>query len=140
MSEKIRIVVAEPGKLPAVSFITDSLKEMQRIVGGYIELFETTESGIDLFCNDEGKLIHLECNRFFPELQDIVCGPIIAIGHDDEDASVSLTDEQVQEAIRMFTVQYPPARFARTENGILIDPNWDWKPETTTQWYFLEEK
>ena len=84
MSEIIRIVVAEPGKLPAVSFISDSLKDMQQIVGGYIELFETTESEIDLFCNEEGKLINLECNRFFPEIQDIICGPIIAIGHDDE--------------------------------------------------------
>ena len=53
MSEKIRIVVAEPGKLPAVSFISDSLKDMQQIVGGYIELFETTESEIDLFCNEK---------------------------------------------------------------------------------------
>ena len=49
-------------------------------------------------------------------------------------------DEQVQEAIRMFTMQYPPARFARIGNGILIDPNWDWKPDTTARWYFLEEK
>ena len=131
MSEKIRIVVAEPGKLPAVSFISDSLRDMQQIVGGYIELFETTESEIDLFCNEEGKLISLECNRFFPELQDIVCGTIIAIGHDEEGAAVSLTEEQVQEA---------PARFARIGNGILIDPNWDWKPETSTQWNFPEEK
>ncbi|MBQ6342572.1 MAG: DUF3846 domain-containing protein [Anaerolineaceae bacterium] len=113
---------------------------MQQIVGGYIELFETTDSGIDLFCNEEGKLIHLDCNRFFPELQDIVCGPIIAIGHDEEGASVSLTEEQVQEAIQMFTVQYPPARFARVGNGILIDPNWDWKPDTTAQWNIPEEK
>ena len=89
---------------------------------------------------EEGKLINLECNRFFPEIQDIICGPIIAIGHDDDGASVSLTDEQVQEAIRMFTMQYPPARFARIGNGILIDPNWDWKPDTTARWYFLEEK
>ena len=104
MSEKIRIVVAEPGKLPAVTFISDSLKDMQQIVGGYIELFEITESGIDLFCNEEGKLISLECNRFFPELQDIVCGPILAIGHDEEGAAISLTDEQVNEAIQMFMV------------------------------------
>ena len=32
MSKEIRIVVAEPGKLPTVSFITDSLKGMQQIV------------------------------------------------------------------------------------------------------------
>ncbi len=140
MLDKIRIVIAEPGKLPVVAFISDSLKDMQQIVGGYIELFETTESGIDLFCNEEGKLISLECNRFFPELQDIICGPIIAIGHDEEGAAVSLSDEQVQEAIQMFTVKYPPSDFARVENGILIDPNFDWKTETTVQLYFLEEK
>ena len=140
MSEKIRIVVAEPGKLPAVTFISDSLKDMQQIVGGYIELFEMTESGIDLFCNEEGKLINLVPNRYFPELRDVICGTIIAIGHDEEGAAISLTDEQVNEAIQMFTVKYPPSRFARIGNGILIDPNFDWKPDTTAQWNFPEEK
>ena len=140
MTNSIRIVIAEPGKLPVVSFITDSLQDMQQIVGGYIELFETTESGIDLFCNEEGKLIGLEYNRFFPELQDIVCGPIIAVGHDEEGASVSLTEEQVKEAIQMFTVQYPPARFEIIGNGILIDTDFDRKPETTAKWYYPEEK
>ena len=128
MTNSIRIVVVEPGKLPVVSFITDSLQDMQQIVGGYIELFETTESGIDLFCNEEGKLIGLEYNRFFPEL------------HDEEGASVSLTEEQVKEAIQMFTVQYPPARFEIIGNGILIDTGFDRKPETTAKWYYPEEK
>ena len=105
----------------------------------YIELFKTTESGIDLFCNDEGKLNNMECNRYFPEFRDIVCGPIIAIGHDEEGDSVSLTDEQVEEAVRMFTVNYPPARFSRTGNVILIDINPDWTPESVMRWYFLEE-
>ena len=140
MSEKIRIVVAEPGKLPAVTFISDSLKGMQQIVGGYIELFKTTESEIDLFCNEEGKLINLECNRYFPELQDIVCGTIIAIGHDDEGASVSLTDEQVKEAIQMFTEKYPPSLFERVENGISIKTNWNWKSAFIAIGRFPEEK
>ena len=140
MTEKIRIVVAEPGKFPAVSFISDSLKDMQKIVGGYIELFETTESEIDLFCNEEGKLIGLECNRFFPELRDVICGPIIAIGHDDEGASVSLTEEQLREALQMFTVKYPPTRFVRIGNGILIDPIYNRQPESIAEWNFPEEK
>ncbi len=140
MSEKIRIVVAEPGKLPVVSFISDSLKGMQQIVGGYIELFKTTESGIDLFCNEEGKLINLECNRYFPDLQDIICGTIIAIGHDDEGASVSLTDEQVQEAIQMFTEKYPPSPFIRVGTGISIKTNWNGKSASIAIVRFLEEK
>ena len=138
MSEKIRIVVAEPGKLPAVSFITDSLPDMQRIVGGYIELFETTESGIDLFCNEEGKLFHLECNRFFPEIRDIVCGSIIAVGHDEEGASISLTDEQVQEAVTMFTEKYPPAKFAKIGNVMLIDTDYSRMSDRHARWYVLE--
>ena len=122
MSEKIRIVIAEPGKAPAVSFITESLKDMQQIVDGYIELFEVTESGIDLFCNEEGKLLSLEPNRYFSELADVICGTIIAIGHDGEGAAVSLTEEQVMEALNMFTEKYPPAAFIMLADGILVMP------------------
>ena len=120
MCQTKRVVIVEPGKLPAVSFIEDSLEAMQKTVGGYIELFETTESGIDLFCNDEGKLTGMEMNRFFPEVQDIVCGPILAVGHDEEGASVSLTDEQVREAVEMFTCKYPPCLFGNSDDGFFI--------------------
>ena len=122
MSEKIRIVVAEPGKNPEVSFIANSLKDMQRIVDGYIELFLVTESGIDLFCNEEGKIINLVPNRYFPELRDVICGTIIAIGHDEEGAAVSLTDAQTAEALHMFTEIYPPAAFIRAGGGIIMMP------------------
>lgn len=129
MSEMIRVVVTVPGKKPEVSRIPESLAGMQKIVGGYIELFKTTESGIDLFCNEEGKLIDLEPNRYFPELGDIICGPIVAIGHDGEGASVSLTDEQVGEALAMFTETYPPAVFLRTTGGIFMLRRWIADPE-----------
>ena len=105
MSKKIRIVVAEPGKLPAVSFITDSLKGMQQIVGGYIELFETTESEIDLFCNEEGKLLGLPLNRALRndngDIYDIICGNFIIVGLTEEDFG-DLTDEQVEKYTQMF--------------------------------------
>ena len=120
MCQTKRVVIVEPGNPPAVSFIEDSLEAMQKAVGGYIELFETTESGIDLFCNEEGKLSNMEMNRFFPEFQDIVCGPILAIGHNEEGDSVSLTDEQVREAVEMFTRKYPPCLFGNTDDGICI--------------------
>ena len=119
MSEKRRVVIVEPYKLPKVSFIEDSLEGMQSVVGGYIELFKTTESGIDLFCNEEGKLEHLELNRFFPDLMDIVSGNILAIGHDGEGKSVSLTDEQVKEAVSMFIYEYPPTIFINTGTNIV---------------------
>ncbi len=120
MCQTKRIVIVEPGKLPEVSFIDGSLEAMQKVVGGYIELFETTESGIDLFCNDEGKLANLEMNRFFPEFRDIICGPILAIGHDGEGASVSLTDDQVREAVEMFTRKYPPSLFGNSDEGFFV--------------------
>ena len=122
MSEKLRIVVVRPGKNPAVSYISDSLKDMQRIVDGYIEFFMTTGSGIDLICNEEGKLVCLEPNRYFPELDDVICGNIIAITHDDEGASVSLSDDQVKEAMRMFTEDYPPVAFFRFGGRTIILP------------------
>ena len=120
MCQTRRVVIVEPGKLPAVTFIEDSLEGMQKAVGGYIELFETTASGIDLFCNDEGKLTNMEMNRYFPELQDIICGPILVIGHDEEGSSVSLTDEQIEEAVELFTYKYPPALFGASDSGFFI--------------------
>lgn len=120
--EKIRIVTARPGMLPEVSFITDSLRGMQETVGGCIELFESTESGIDYFCNEEGKLLSLPPNRYLPERGDIICGTILAIGADPEGASVSLTDEQVAEAVDRFTRVNPPMLFFRAGDAVFMVP------------------
>lgn len=93
------VVICKPGEMPLIQKIDASLKGMQDAVQGYIELFLTTETGLDFFCNDEGKLIGLPFNRFFSN--DFIAGNILVASHDDEGNTVSLTESQALEAVLM---------------------------------------
>ena len=89
MTKRITIAVKEPGQAWRIVQVEDSLPVLQKIVGGYIEGYTTDERGISYFCNDEGKLQHLEPN--IPFGSDIICGPVFAVRSDEEGAFVSLT-------------------------------------------------
>ena len=56
------ILVVEPGKVPETQDISGSLREMQSIVGGYIQAIYPFP-GIALVCNEEGWLRGLPGNR-----------------------------------------------------------------------------
>ena len=58
------ILVVEPGKVPETRDISGNLKEMQSIVGGYIQAIYPFP-GIALVCNEEGCVA-------FPET--VACG------------------------------------------------------------------
>ena len=51
MSNKIRILVVEPFKEPYQIRIEHTLKNLQKVVGGYIEILQL-EHNVDLICND----------------------------------------------------------------------------------------
>lgn len=66
MSERIRILVYEPGKPGEMIEIDNELKDMQRIVGGYIEQVHVpvlARHWLFVICNEEGRLIGLQPNR-----------------------------------------------------------------------------
>ena len=62
-SEKINVLLIEPGKYPKMIAIEDSLEAMQSIVGGYIEEYMPFEDEVALVCNEEGKMSGLPLNR-----------------------------------------------------------------------------
>ena len=74
----MRVLVVEPERRPEVKEIDDSLKEMQGIVGGYIQSIYPFEEPVALVCNDEGKLMDLPANRGLRDengqIYDIVFG------------------------------------------------------------------
>lgn len=92
-------VICKPGQLPELCEIDASLEGMQKAVGGYLELFYATESGLDFFCNEEGKLIDLPFNKFF--FGDYIAGNILVASHNDEGETVSLSEAQAWEALLM---------------------------------------
>lgn len=52
---KIKVIIKEPGKLPRVTNISDSLENLQRTVGGYIETV-TLENECVIICDEEGRI------------------------------------------------------------------------------------
>ena len=98
MSRKIRILVVEPNKEPYQMKIEHTLRNLQKIVNGYIEIVELSPS-VDLICNEEGKIKQLPLNRFID--YDIIAGTFFIAGHRDEE-TISLSRKQIKKYKEIF--------------------------------------
>lgn len=59
---KIKAIIKRADKAePYVTWVSDSLKNLQNQVGGYIETV-TVEEGLVIICNEEGRLLGLPHN------------------------------------------------------------------------------
>ena len=100
----MKVLVVEPLKECYTKEI-NGLKEMQALVGGYIQAVYPFEDPVAVVCNEEGKNLGLPFNR--PLLDehglpyDIICGTFFVAGLGAEDFA-SLTDEQIQKYKAMF--------------------------------------
>lgn len=101
MAKEIKALRMEPGKDPFEITISDSLESLQTQVEGYIEYVGLDEKVMAVL-NEEGKLCGMEPNAVIYDDSgkpaDILVGPIIIAGIDDEDEDsglCSLTDEQI---------------------------------------------
>ena len=97
----MQALVVEPERRPEVREIDGSLKSMQEIVGGLIQLVYPFDEPVALVCNDEGKLVNLPANRGLRDkdgqIYDIVCGTFFLCGAPaDSDHFASLTPEQIE--------------------------------------------
>ena len=119
MSKMITVVLAEPGKKAKVTEIENTLENLQKIVGGYIECIYPFEDNVGIICNEEGKLIGLEPNRVLRDdngkAVDIIFGTFIITGLTEDDFG-SLTDEQAEYYLEMFRC---PEIIIRTGNGFV---------------------
>ncbi len=59
----MKILVVEAGKHPYEKEINGTLKEMQEIVGGIIQVIYPFHDEVGLVCNDEGVLLQMPFNR-----------------------------------------------------------------------------
>lgn len=105
----MKVLVLTDGKFEAKE-IANELEELQKIVGGYIEvpfLSETlTKSGIDVIINEEGKFIEglrpeiAIVDRETNQVLDVVMGNCIFASHDEEGETIPLNEEQQNVVIR----------------------------------------
>ena len=101
----IKVTVLSNGELTTKT-ISNTLKELQQIVGGYIEIPYIgdifAENEIDMIINDEGKFIEgLKPEIAFVDstngkIMDIVYGNCIFASHDDEGNTISLNEVQTE--------------------------------------------
>ena len=86
--------------------ITNELEDLQKIVGGYIEIpflsHKFRDNGIDTIINEEGKFIEglkaeiAIVDEEHGSILDIVYGNCIFASHDEEGETIGLTEEQMQ--------------------------------------------
>ncbi len=101
---KIRVVKIEPNKRPEDTFIPSSLEGLHEAVGGLIEIVPLCDD-CHILCNEEGKIIGLEPNRFFGE--DVIVGNMCIIKIDEEGDIISLSDEDVKKYMTLFYEPIP---------------------------------
>lgn len=99
MSDKIKVLVVEPGKPCQVQEISDTLEAIQAVVGGEFEAVFPFGGSTAVVCNRDGKIDGLPFNRPLlndsGEPYDILCGTFFITGVRGENF-VSLTDEQIR--------------------------------------------
>ena len=90
----IKILTLNPGESELqVKEIDNTLKELQSIVGGYIEVVNIGNNCI-IICNEEGKILNLKPNILFGN--DVIVGTIIFSKFNDEGEFISLDDEDIE--------------------------------------------
>ena len=103
----MKVLVIEPGKQPVVKEIGNTLKDMQRMVGGYIQAYYPWMDEVAIICNDEGKIMGLPLNRSIfgehGELVDIIAGTFFICGAPmDSGKLTDLPEDLIEHYTRMF--------------------------------------
>lgn len=90
MEKNIVIGVKKPGEQVEFVNTTGELKELQNIVGGYVETFPF-KNGIRCWCNEEGKIHNLPPNFYF--CGDCIVGTVFFSRDDDCDIASLTSDD-----------------------------------------------
>lgn len=119
----MRVVYIQAGQRPEVMDIGGSLKDMQKLVGGYIETTHPFNDTAVIVCNEEGKINGLPLNRglMHPEtgeLYEIIAGNFfICDAPPDSDDFKGLSDKQVEIYMEQFEC---PESFIMEDGEIVI--------------------
>lgn len=92
MSKKIKVFIKRPGEKPYSTYISNSLKNLQNTVGGYIETV-TLCTDFAVICNEKGRLKGPPYNCTVMNVS--FCGTVIFVGVDGEEfADVPISFDQ----------------------------------------------
>lgn len=104
-TDRIQVIMCEPGKRAYTATITNTLESLQQIVGGYIETVYPFDDPVAIICNEEGKVNGLELNRALRDetgrVYDILAGTFLIVGLGEEDFA-SFTFEHQEKYRKLF--------------------------------------
>lgn len=119
--ELIKVVICEVDKEARVTTIKNDLKTLQDFVGGYIEVLNI-DDGIDLVCNEEGKIPPLPANRGVKnqdgQIVEVICGNFLFVSTDSDGEFISLTDEQILHVMKHY--RFPEEFFIDNDNKLCV--------------------
>lgn len=95
----IKVIMCEVGKKPYIKEIPNELEEMQKLVGGYIEVVSLI-NGLIVVCNEEGRLMNLPINNNLG--LNIFGNFFIVRTNGEEFASIKDEDMETLNRIRFF--------------------------------------
>lgn len=103
----MKVLVIAPEKEPVLCSIDGSLKNMQAIVGGFIQAYYPWMEDVAIVCNDEGKINGLPFNRPIfgehGELLDIIAGTFFICGAPpDSGEFTDIPEDLIEHYMRMF--------------------------------------
>lgn len=118
-----KFLLVQPNQSAKRVEIGDKLEDLQRAVGGYIEMVRPFDEPVAIIVNEEGKIAGLPANRAWRDedetILDIFCGDFLIVGLGDEGDFISLTEEQMQ----IFEKKYEKAElFLRVGGKIMVIP------------------
>lgn len=121
--ERIKVVMAEPGKAARITEIGTTLEELQTAVGGgLIETFYPFDEDVCVVCNEEGKFNGMEPCRAIRDpdgdIADIIFGPFFICGS-GTCCFESLNEEQLQKYLKLF---FFPEAFFRNGSRVCVVP------------------
>lgn len=95
--ETINVLVKRPSVYPYIQKVKNELKDLQELVGGYIQSIRFTDDSV-LLCDEEGKIKHKQAN--FMIWSDIIVGTAVIVGVDGEDfTDCPITPEKFKEIL-----------------------------------------
>ena len=120
--ETMTVLLVEPCKYPRQVEIGTDLEDLQKAVGGYIEVTYPFDENVGLVMNEEGKLEGLPLNRALRDddgqICDVVAGSFLVVGLTEESFG-SLTPDQMQRFEQQF---HQPEVFVQMGKGIMAVP------------------
>ena len=120
--ETMTVLLVEPEKYPRPVEIGTDLEDLQKAVGGYIEVTYPFDENVGLVMNEEGKLEGLPLNRALRDdegqIYDVVAGSFLVVGLTEESFG-SLTPDQMQKFEQQF---HQPEVFIHMGKGVMALP------------------